>query len=112
MYLAPQPRAGADHAERAVGYLVRIGSASLDEPRRPQPDQADDRRVLAAQRLGQGERTLERPLHLRRGVAVPGGEWRPDGFEDFQFLAVAVAAGRQVSDDRQGFPVQPDGLLV
>src|SRR3974390_2662941 len=112
MYLARQLGAWVDNAQRAVGYLVRIGSASLDEPRLPQRDQTGHRGVVAAQRLGQGDRTLERPLPLQGGIAVPGSEWRRNGFEDFQLLTVTVAASGQVADDRQGFPVQPDGFLV
>src|SRR5215471_44793 len=105
MCLSIQFGAGVGEAQRALGYLVAIGRASLDEPGRPQRDQAADRRVLTAQRLGQRDRTLERTVELGGSKAEPGSEWRGNRFEDFQLLTVTVTASRQVADDRQGFPV-------
>ena len=45
--------------------LIAIGRASLDEPRRPEPGQAGDRRVPAAKRFGEGDRALKRLLQVR-----------------------------------------------
>jgi len=101
MCLGTRLGAGVGEAQRAVGYLVCIGHASLDEPRRPQRDQAGHCQVLAAQRLGERDRALEGLLQLWGGIAVPGIEWRRHGLEDRQFLAVTVAASGQVTDDRQ-----------
>jgi hypothetical protein len=112
MCLATQLGAGVSKAQRAAACLVGVAGASLDEPRRPQRDQAGDHRVLAAQRLGQGDGALQLLLELRRGIAIPGIERRRNSFEDSQLLAITVAASGQVTDDRQGFPVQPDCLLV
>ena len=109
---AAQLGAGVGEGQRPGGRPVPVRGASLDELRRPERDQAGERRVFTAERFRQGDRALERALELRGGVAVPGVERCGHGLQNLELAPVPVFALRQAAHDRQRLLVQPDRLGV
>jgi hypothetical protein len=110
--LAGELRTRIDKGQGAGRDLVAVGRAPLDEPRRPESDQAVEHGVAAAKALGESDRAFQGSLQARGRIAFPGGKRRSHRLEDLQLLSVPSAFLGHAAHDRQRFGVQPDRLGV